>query len=150
MLRKSSGFTLVETLLVLTIVSGLAVLVTFQGQRHQNQLAEQAFWPSWQRMWTAGRQQALHRQEMVSIKIEPEQRVVRMQTVKAHQPLGHLKIPQTLQWRQGGSGWVIYPSGAATALWIEWYSRASHRWFYQTFQMGGAIFYVEATKTRRP
>jgi len=64
-LPRSRGFTLYEMLIVLVIVSGLTVLVTFQGQRHQRLLAERAFWPSWQRMWTAGRQAASHRREVV-------------------------------------------------------------------------------------
>ncbi|WP_258115416.1 prepilin-type N-terminal cleavage/methylation domain-containing protein [Levilactobacillus yiduensis] len=52
---RSRGFTLLETLLVLVIVTGLTTLVSFQGTPHRALMTERAFWPAWQRMWTAGR-----------------------------------------------------------------------------------------------
>jgi len=148
-LPRSRGFTLYEMLIVLVIVSGLTVLVTFQGQRHQRLLAERAFWPSWQRMWTAGRQTAIHRQEVVGIRVNTAQHLITLSTVKGHQVLGRLRIPPTLQLCDPDTAWTIRPSGASTALRMEWYSTASHNWIYQTFQLGGAIFYVETTATRR-
>lgn len=149
MVRKSNGFTLYETLLVLVMVSGLAILVTFQGQRRQYQLAEQSFWPSWQRLWTVGRQKAIQQQAPVTIKIDSRQHLVWLQVTRTHRVLGRLVIPQTLRLIDGEAvGWVIYPSGTATARQLTWYSTASQQWFRQTFQLGGAIFYVEATDHR--
>jgi len=137
-------------LIVLVIVSGLTVLVTFQGRRRQQLLAEHAFWPSWQRMWTAGRQAASHRREVVVIRVTATKHLVTLQPVKGRQVLGRLRIPPTLHLRDPDTAWAIRPSGTSTALRMEWYSTASHDWIYQTFQFGGAIFYVETTATRRP
>ncbi|MCT3599391.1 type II secretion system protein, partial [Levilactobacillus brevis] len=44
--------------------------------------------------------------------------------------------------------WGISATGAAPALTVEWLSTANHLWWYQTFQLGGAIFYVGATSKR--
>lgn len=138
-----------ETLLVLALVAGLASLVSFQGQSHRDRIAERAFWPSWQRMWTAARQQAKRRQKKMRVIISSNRRVVRVYQMDTNQRLGQLTVPPSLKWRDGEKEWLIHPSGSAHARAIEWYSTASHQWFYQTFQLGGGMFYVEETLFRR-
>ncbi|AYM03486.1 prepilin-type N-terminal cleavage/methylation domain-containing protein [Levilactobacillus brevis] len=139
---RSRGFTLLETLLVLVIVTGLTTLVSFQGTPHRALMTERAFWPAWQRMWTAGRQRARQQRVQLVAEVQSSQHQVVLVTAKTAQVVGRLRIPPTLQ-LQGDSGrWLIYTSGASKAQTLRWYSTVSHQYLKQTFQLGGGIFYV--------
>lgn len=140
-MRNRHGFTLVETLLVLVIVTGLTTLVSFEGTPHRDLMAERAFWPAWQRMWTAGRQYALHHHEPLTAEVQSQRGQVLL-TTQTDRVVGRLRIPPTLH-LQGDSGrWPIYLSGATKAQTLRWYSSANHQMLKQTFQLGGALFYV--------
>lgn len=150
MVRDHHGFTLYETLVVLLIVASLTILVGFQAVAQRRAAAEQAFWPAWQQLWTAGRQVAIARDETVGIFIDRGTGEVKLTLGQSHRVFRRLKPPPGLHWVDGRTGWGITPQGHADAFTMEWYSATHHVWWYQTFQLGGALIYVEATKTRRP
>jgi len=143
------GFTLYETLLVLIMVTGLTVLVGFNSAQQQRLIAERAFWPVWQQMWTAGRQWAMDHQTTVNVSLNSQQHFVAL--YHQHQQLKYLEIPQSLELiSMNGTGGDIDAKGVAQGRTLEWYSHISKRWTYQTFQMGGVIFNVENEPFRRP
>lgn len=148
--RNRRGFTLYETLVVLLIVASLTVLVGFQAVAQRRAAAEQAFWPAWQQLWTVGRQVAVARKETVGIFVDRKTGEVTLTRGQAHHVFRRLMPPPGLRWVDGRTGWGITPQGHADAFTMEWYSTTHHVWWYQTFQLGGALIYVEATKTRRP
>ncbi|MFC6259499.1 type II secretion system protein [Levilactobacillus fujinensis] len=143
------GFTLYETLLVLMMVTGLTVLVGFKSSQQHRLVAERAFWPVWQQMWTAGRQWAMTHHTTVNVSINAKQHLVSL--YHEHHRLKSLEIPQSLELihMNGGSG-DIDAAGVAQGRTLEWHSRIDQRWIYQTFQMGGVIFNVEDEEFRRP
>ncbi|MCH5465337.1 prepilin-type N-terminal cleavage/methylation domain-containing protein [Levilactobacillus tujiorum] len=145
-----SGFTLYETMVVLIIVASLSVLVGVQAVAQRRAAAERAFWPAWQQLWTAGRQVALARHETVGVFIDAKTGRTTLAQGQPRRPFRQLDPPPGLRWVSGKTGWSISPRGNAAAFTMEWYSTTHHVWWYQTFQIGGALIYVEATKTRRP
>ena len=143
------GFTIYETLVVLLIVAGLATLVGFQAVAQRRAAAEQAFWPAWQQLWTAGRQVALARHETVGIFVNRQTGEVTLASGRPRRVFRRLTPPPGLKWVDGKTGWSISPLGNSAAFTMEWYSTTHRVWWYQTFQLGGALIYVEATKIRR-
>ncbi|KRL10706.1 hypothetical protein FD38_GL002069 [Levilactobacillus zymae DSM 19395] len=153
--RRSSGFTLYETLLVLVIVTGLVVLMATPRAASQNLLAERAFWPSWQRFWTAGCQLAVRRRETLHVEVDIPRHVAELRTLSrggTPQVLARLAVPPSLRFAEGDTKWDgnIDERGWAPALTLEWYSQRTRLWWYQTFQLKGALIYVTAAETRRP
>jgi len=147
--KRRRGFTLYETLVVLLIVTGLGTLVGLQATAQHRAAAEQAFWPAWQQLWTAGRQVALARNETVGIFVDRKTGIVTLAQGQPRRVFRRLAPPRGLRWVDGKTGWSISPQGNSDAFTMEWYSTTHHVWWYQTFQLGGALIYVEATKTRR-
>lgn len=141
-------FTLYETLLVLVITLSLTVLVGTQSHRQYQRMAERAFWSTWQQMWTAGRQVAQQQRRPVAVKINRQTGELTIYQMAPYHELHRLTPPKSLKWRGGAYEWGISATGAAPALTVEWFSTANHLWWYQTFQLGGAIFYVGATSKR--
>ncbi|HJE86071.1 type II secretion system GspH family protein [Levilactobacillus brevis] len=147
---RCGGFTLYETLVVLAIVAGLGTLVGFQAVAQRRAAAERAFWPAWQQLWTAGRQVALARHETVGIFVDRHTGRVTLAQGQPRRVFRQLTPPPGLRWVDGKTAWSISPQGNSAAFTMEWYSTTHRVWWYQTFQLGGALIYVEATKTRRP
>ncbi|MFC0377914.1 type II secretion system protein [Levilactobacillus acidifarinae] len=122
----------------------------------QNLLAERAFWPSWQRFWTAGCRLAVERRETLHVEIDGSRHVAELRTLsqggtRTPQVLARLAVPTSLR-LSDGDRWAgnIDKRGWARALTLEWYSRRTHLWWYQTFQLKGALTYVTVSETRRP
>ncbi|MFC6275840.1 type II secretion system protein [Levilactobacillus tangyuanensis] len=141
MIRKNNrGFTLIETTLVLIITISLLRMTVVWGPR-QPQVAERAFWPAWQRLWTSGCERALAKGEPLQVRIDSVHRRIVLET-REGQGLERLSIPETLKLSHGRPLLVIYPSGGGQSQTLWWVSSASgHRW-KQSFQLGGGLFYV--------
>lgn len=143
---KSEGFTLYETLLVLVLTTGLLILTAAPRAASQKVLAEQAFWPTWQRFWTASCQLAIRRHESLYVEIDTARHRAFVRQLKQAHPhprvLMRLPIPASLHVESDKWAQAITRRGWAAALTLEWYSRRTHLWWYQTFQLKGALIYV--------
>ncbi|WP_143463268.1 type II secretion system protein [Levilactobacillus enshiensis] len=147
-MKSRRGFTLYETLFVLSMVTGLTVLVGFKSSQQNQLLRERSFWPVWQQMWTAGRQWAMAHESTVNVAIDARKHTITL--YHQHHQLKRLEIPQSLELIQmNGHNGDIDPTGVAQGRTLEWYSHVSKRWTYQTFQMGGVIFNVTDEPVRR-
>ncbi|WP_261810800.1 pilus assembly FimT family protein [Levilactobacillus humaensis] len=142
---RRQGFTLYETLLVLAIVAGLTTLVGFQASHQRQITSERAFWPVWQQAWTAGRQWALAHRTIVDVHIDPNTGRTSFRDGVTHHLLRTVKAPPGLRLLPPAADLEIRRNGVSTAQTLWWHSRPSGNYWQQTFQIGGALIYVEAT-----
>ncbi|KRN01190.1 hypothetical protein FD13_GL001376 [Levilactobacillus senmaizukei DSM 21775 = NBRC 103853] len=133
------------TLVLLVTTTLLTMVITWMPQ--QPQVAERAFWPAWQRLWTSGRERVLASQTQLRVRIESERHRVVLET-KTGQVIERLNIPPTLRLIRGRSLLVIYASGSGRSQTLWWQSSATSSLWKQTFQLGGAIFYVTQQRSR--
>ncbi|SMS14585.1 hypothetical protein LZ3411_1535 [Levilactobacillus zymae] len=102
--------------MVLVIVTGLVVLMATPRAASQNLLAGRAFWPSWQRFWTAGCQLAVRRRETLHVEVDIPRHVAELRTLSrggTPQVLARLAVPPSLRFGEGTlSGMAISMSGA--------------------------------------
>ncbi|MGX6428127.1 pilus assembly FimT family protein [Levilactobacillus yonginensis] len=146
---KRQGFTLYEMLLVLAIVTSLTTLVGFQSSRRTNMAAEQAFWPAWQRVWQAGRQQAIQLKQPLRLSVDQKTGTTTLRVIRSGKLLNQLRPPATLKWRGGESSWQLLPHRGTAPRLVEWYSTTYRCWWYQTIQLGGNLIHVESAQQRR-
>lgn len=151
--QRSRGFTLYETLLVLILTTGLLILMATPRAASQKVLAERAFWPTWQRFWTASCQLAVRRHEPLYVEIDTahHRAFVRQLTQFHPRPKVFMRLPIPASLHVESDKWAqaITRHGWAAALTLEWYSRRTHLWWYQTFQLKGALIYVTFSPYRR-
>ena len=152
MLTSRRGFTLYEVLLVLVLTAGLLLLLAKPATVARASLAERAFWPAWQRLWQAGRQVAMREHRPLEVTIADQTGHVELwTTTRMRRRLRAIPIPPGIhRVTSSAETWQITPTGWAPAQTIEWRSTATNRWWYQRFQLGGSLFYVQATRYRQP
>ncbi|QMU07873.1 hypothetical protein [Levilactobacillus suantsaii] len=143
-----------EVLLVLMMTTGLAVVVARPTTSAPKLVAERAFWPAYQRLWTATRQLAVRRRARYVVHIDSDHHQVEvLTTTTPARQVSRLPIPRSLTLADERAPiWdlKIYESGWAQGTTVEWYSQANHRWWYQAFQLRGAMIHVTSETTRRP
>ncbi|MDT6980924.1 hypothetical protein [Levilactobacillus zymae] len=144
-----------ETLLVLLLTAGLLGVMSSPRAPAAKLLTEQAFWPAWQRFWTAGCQLASHRRQVLYVAVDTARHQAIIRPVKRHAgpvPATLMTLPLPTSLHVAADFWAtaISAHGWAPATTLEWYSRRTGLWWYQTFQLKGALTYVTFSETRRP
>ncbi|GEO74215.1 hypothetical protein LNA02_09130 [Levilactobacillus namurensis] len=149
MVRRRSGFTVYEMVLVLIVVAGMLTLLARPARVTQAVYAERAFWPAFQRFWQSSRQTAMRKHRQVQIKVVSDQRQLQLWTYPPNERIiQRLPLPGSLRLEAGqGDSFLFYPSGYVRARTVIWRSRETQRWWHQAIQLGGRVFEVTETTT---
>lgn len=140
-----SGFTLYETLLVLVLSTGLAVMLAQPAHQVRPAASERYFWSAYQGYWRSARQTAIDRQTIIGLRINDQQHQLELWLPQPqNRLLSTLPIPRSLvlERRHSTALFTFHPDGWTDAHRVYWYSTQNQRWWVQIVQIGGNVFDV--------
>ncbi len=141
-LKKRSGFTLIEMILVLGILALTLLLTTPKMVRSYEHWEQQRFFKRLEQEWNGSLTYARAIDHRVFVQFIPTRQVVSFQTKNNGQAYTNLKLPHSLRMGIGNEGekdWQITQDGITSPGTITFYDRRTEERYEMRIQMGGAF-----------
>lgn len=139
-LKKRSGFTLIEMILVLGILALTLLLTTPKMVRSYEHWEQQRFFKRLEQEWNGSLTYARAIDHRVFVQFIPTRQVVSFQTKNNGQAYTNLKLPHSLRMGIGNEGekdWQITQDGITSPGTITFYDRRTEERYEMRIQMGG-------------
>ncbi|MTV83228.1 prepilin-type N-terminal cleavage/methylation domain-containing protein [Secundilactobacillus folii] len=138
--RRREGFTMIEMLITLVVISSLLLLVMLGSQRiNQSSLrTEQAFWTSFDGYWKQALSEAEYHNRSTMVKIKTDQPVV----FKTNGHENKLNLPKSLH-PDKNVLLDIRANSSISPQTVTFHSDIDHRIYRLVIQMGWGVYHVD-------
>lgn len=140
---KSRGFTLVETLLVLALVT-LIISFSFPSlYRSRQNVAEREFWSGLRQQWQAAQVRAKTKQLATAVTYDSDEHQIEFSWIEGSELIKRrLTVPDTLLVRKF-ENFRMHENGYTKPRTEEFYSSLHHRTYYMRIQLAWGGYRIE-------
>lgn len=138
---KRGGFTLLETLVVLAIVTMLFCLITPFASRSQQKAAEQQFWSDLRIQWQAAQTRAKVDHQITFIEPQDQSKMIQFSWVDREYHHATVKIPSTLVLDHFPSIKML-ETGFVSPQTARFHSTLNHHKYEMRIQLGWGGYHV--------